>query len=806
MKRVLKLIGLTGLWIFACRFPFETGRPDCLASPASSLVQNGENKAPGNLAGKLSTDLKAEMASLRIDLDRLPELDPESRREAVHRFLETASVLKAVEGADEPGAEEYPCAVSADPDRIRNWIDRHRYETALAGLQPVLESSEPSVRCRALFLAGKAWMGLRIYDSAAACFQAAGENPHCICRDYALYLQASNNFRAGQPEKTQMAAGELMKDFPEFPYMPETILLLADVRADRKEWDAVLDLLKNQSDSEEILIRRARAVMGMKRWARANALFRRQWIEYPAGRNAEEIESGYREVCSRLNRSFPDVTSRERYERARRMDTAGLKHRAAEIYHELIRKGQRADLDALCRLYRAKILYDTRQNDEALAAYDAFLSRYPGHPSVPTVLTRKSIIYRRLGDENAYFSTADQIIRNHRWSERWADVVIGRGETWRSRGELDKAAADFAAVVNRGGPGADTARWKTVWIWYDRKAFSTAEDGFQWFVQHRKGTDWEPQALYWKARCLENNGNSQQAETIYRDIATRFAWTYSGFRAGQRLGMSHSVRSGADSGSVSAAPEIPGNGTGESQRAMFLEAAGFYEFAAREWERHPAFPISEWILMRSADCHALSGNYLKARRLTWERFGEKIPSGAISVAAGKMVYPLPPLLQPIIDRWARTYCVDPHLIAALILQESGFDPAAFSENMAAGYMQIMPELFERMSGDWDGSYTARDRFVPELNIRGGVRYLGELLKRYRGSIPMALAAYNAGEHRVDAWREDYGSMAEDEWVEHIPFHQTRLFVKLIMGNVFCYAELYGPPSSGLETRPESQSE
>jgi soluble lytic murein transglycosylase len=95
-----------------------------------------------------------------------------------------------------------------------------------------------------------------------------------------------------------------------------------------------------------------------------------------------------------------------------------------------------------------------------------------------------------------------------------------------------------------------------------------------------------------------------------------------------------------------------------------------------------------------------------------------------------------------IQEISRQHGVSPVLVEAVVRAESGFDPSAVSPKGAAGLMQLMPQTASALG--------VRDRFDPRENIRGGVRHLRYLLERYRGSVPQAVAAYNAGEKAVDA--------------------------------------------------------
>lgn len=94
----------------------------------------------------------------------------------------------------------------------------------------------------------------------------------------------------------------------------------------------------------------------------------------------------------------------------------------------------------------------------------------------------------------------------------------------------------------------------------------------------------------------------------------------------------------------------------------------------------------------------------------------------------------------VIERYANQFRVDPVLVRAVILVESGFDPNCVSRRGARGLMQLMPETARR--------YGVRKIFDPEQNIRGGVQYLADLIQLFPNDLPRTLAAYNAGENAV----------------------------------------------------------
>lgn len=103
-----------------------------------------------------------------------------------------------------------------------------------------------------------------------------------------------------------------------------------------------------------------------------------------------------------------------------------------------------------------------------------------------------------------------------------------------------------------------------------------------------------------------------------------------------------------------------------------------------------------------------------------------------------------PWLERVIASQARRYGIHPALLRAVIKTESNFDPVAVSRSGAIGLMQLMPETAAKLG--------VQNPYDPEDNMQGGARHLRHLLDRYRGNLRLTLAAYNAGEHRVDRYR------------------------------------------------------
>jgi soluble lytic murein transglycosylase len=126
-------------------------------------------------------------------------------------------------------------------------------------------------------------------------------------------------------------------------------------------------------------------------------------------------------------------------------------------------------------------------------------------------------------------------------------------------------------------------------------------------------------------------------------------------------------------------------------------------------------------------------------------------------------------------------------VASLIRQESEFNPSAISPANAYGLMQLLPSVGKSMAHE-EGmkNFQTFQLLDPATNIRLGTRYLRQTLNRFGGVKEYTLAAYNAGDERVTDWRSGEHSQEIDEFVESIPFSETRIYVENILRDIATY--------------------
>jgi soluble lytic murein transglycosylase len=164
-------------------------------------------------------------------------------------------------------------------------------------------------------------------------------------------------------------------------------------------------------------------------------------------------------------------------------------------------------------------------------------------------------------------------------------------------------------------------------------------------------------------------------------------------------------------------------------------------------------------------------------------------AGPLGEAVRELTLPL--RHDDIIRQQARQKRLDPALIAAVIYEESKFRDQT-SHAGARGLMQITPEtarFIARRSGGT--AFVQEDLAIPQINIAYGAYYLRYLIDHYEGNETLAVAAYNAGQTRVDTWLRGAGGAGDFKVEDHIPFPETREYVDGVMRHREEYAEHYG---------------
>jgi soluble lytic murein transglycosylase len=221
-------------------------------------------------------------------------------------------------------------------------------------------------------------------------------------------------------------------------------------------------------------------------------------------------------------------------------------------------------------------------------------------------------------------------------------------------------------------------------------------------------------------------------------------------------------------------------------------AAGLYDdaldelrFAQRAWGSSPAVEATQ------AFVYYQKGELVRARTVMRRAYPQYLTAGGEALPAAILQIMFPLTYWDAIKKNAAIHGLDPYVVAALIAQESMFDPRARSSANAWGLMQIVPSTGRRLASALGiRRFTTAMLTNGETNIRLGTLYFKRLVSQF-GGVHYALASYNAGENRVVRWKAERPGMDEDEFIDDIPFPETQNYVKRILGSAEDYRRLYG---------------
>ncbi len=363
-----------------------------------------------------------------------------------------------------------------------------------------------------------------------------------------------------------------------------------------------------------------------------------------------------------------------------------------------------------------------------------------------------------------------------------------------NRGHFREALPDLKETLLRypHSSFADDAAWYLALAYYLLGDAAQAEKGITTYQQVARHND-EDAAMrvrYWRARIASLAGQAGEATALLHECVARGPFNYYGLLARARL---------RELGETLPWPPLAGRGAAPKvvqdpavARALELERAGLSPEAGVELERNEA-----GIIKRNGKAQALPFLLATYPRLLGFRRAQQLAE-----SAGEDGLPDPRLFWQAAYPRAFADAVEsygkasgnPDLFAyAIMRKESNYYPFALSSSDARGLLQLIPSTGEQVARKLGVAGYPDQLFDPDTNIRLGTAYLGGLYRRFQNQEALAAGAYNAGEHAMMRWCDQWGSRPLDEFVELITYDQAREYIKRVLGIYARYRHLYGQP-------------
>ncbi|MCP4243673.1 MAG: transglycosylase SLT domain-containing protein [Myxococcota bacterium] len=499
------------------------------------------------------------------------------------------------------------------------------------------------------------------------------------------------------------------------------------------------------------------------------------WVRYPLA-DLQGIDDDLDALEAELSRPLRDA---DQYRR--RGDVLfGARHNEAALaaYERALERGELDTRGARrAKRQRARTLYRLRRYSEASEAFAAL-------PQSPENRIGGASARARSGEVAEAAEELEKIAAQVRGGQG-ASAKLMAALLWDGEGEQERARALFASLAQGSGPKAATALWRLGWGAYLAGNYEAARQHLERLAERETGEVARLRARYWGARAAERLGDETAADA-FGAIAREFPFSYYGWRASRRAAQGPSERP-----KWRLAPGEVALAAKDLDRPRILLEAGRTDAAHEALDRLYLRVGGVEDRLRLAALYAEAGDYHRPQRLVVGAYQETLARGPAREVIELWWHAWPaPYPEAVFGATEGRDVLDPELLYAVMREESGYRPEVRSVSGARGLLQLMPDTAERVARqEAFESFRVEDLFQPQVNIELGAAYLDQLLEQFRGRASAAIGSYNAGPHRVVEWLEDQ-PLDDDEWVEAIPYEQTRNYVKRVLRSVHAYQVLY----------------
>jgi soluble lytic murein transglycosylase len=666
-----------------------------------------------------------------------------------------------------------------------------RTPAAYAGVTKYAHQNTGEAAAAAYLALGHADLLDKHYAEAAADFRLARKAGTELA-DYADFLGARANHEAANESAAEVLLSGFALRYPESIFVAqapeleaETLLAMQDAAGAQKVLAAAAGTAAANRPGYQLA--QGEVAFALGKTQQAESLFKRLLLAHPLGQEGEIARIKLTAMGIEAS-----LTTAELRSLGDAYYNAGHYSDANEQYLALARQ---SGLDAVSRNGFAV----------AAAACDLKLKRLTKAQAEALPDTQDENGARRLyllvqlarnrDDLNDLKRIVAELESNFPQSPWLAEALYSSGNQYLLRRDYATAAEYYSTLATQfpSSKYAATAHWRAGWLSYRQGLYADATRLFDEQIRLYPGATETVSALYWRGRIYETQEHKPaQAAANYRALIRAYPHYFYAQMSRQRLAALGNAQLAAqpllDGFQAPPVPQLEESFPSDSPhlaKARLLANAGLNEYIAQEIAADP--DSSSWSALAEAQIYASYGENFRGLRL----MKRALPSAgtasiqSIPLAYWRILFP-EPYWQTIKAESAK-HNLDPYLVAALIRQESEFNPSAISPANAYGLMQLLPAVGKSMAHQ-EGleHFQTFQLFDPAINIRLGTRYLRRTLDKFGGVTEYALAAYNAGDERVHDWEAAGPYQGIDEFVESIPFTETREYVESILRNLETY--------------------
>jgi soluble lytic murein transglycosylase len=621
--------------------------------------------------------------------------------------------------------------------------------------------------------------------------------------DYVAYYLGTSYLQTGHTAEAISTLADFAEAHPDSLLVRDARVSYADallLEGQAAEAVTLLEQIRVPVRSDvEFALGRAYAAAGQN--AKAAEIFSYIYFTMPA---ATEADAAYAEL-----KKLPSVPPPTPAQRKIRADALLSKHRyaeAADEYRSLANEPGTINFDRpSLQLALADALHRSGKNRDANLVL-ALLGNSTGEANAQRLYLLGQIAFAT-SDNDAFYRSVDEL-RHAAPASPWLEqALLTAANLHLVHHEYDQALDAFREAQQRfpNGPRASYVHWKAAWLTLRSGRNDDAKKAFEEQIALYPSGAETPAALYWRARLAEEDNQPIMARAFYQKLSDRYRNFYYAELARQRL---KSLPANTDTttqyavldrvppldSNVKITDSEPPSDELHVQKAELLGNGGLVDFAVRELQAATAADGGSWGPAETAQLYLETGHYNQAIEFMKHSAPNYFALDIPDMPRKYWEALFPKAYWSDLKRSAAINGLDPYLVASLIRQESEFNPNAVSRANAVGLMQLLPKTGKAVAKEVKMKrYNASQLYTPAVNMQLGTRYFKGMVDKFGGSFEYALAAYNAGSERVDEWLSQGKYRDPQEFVESIPFTETREYVQAIMRNASVYKQLYGTP-------------
>ncbi len=695
------------------------------------------------------------------------------------------------------------CAMAVSAQSLDALAERYRKTpTAASARAAVLRYAEAHRADKngalALLLLGATENDQRQFGDALAHLKTAGKRLPELA-DYTGYLSAVAESGLRQFADTASSLQPVWQSTPASPLVAKAVLLQAESFLEGGNPAGAATLVQQHladlsAPQAELLLAQAYAAQNNADAAAQH--YQKIYIEYPLSKESADAEAAIAR--------YPSIPADALFARGLKLETGGDYTRAGKELTALLARLSGENYD-LARVRIGAAAYLARENEAAYKYLISFEATTPASEAERLYYLLES--QRRLNRLDEMNATLQKLAQSYPQSHWRLEALISAGNYYASHDQPEIAQPLYRTCYESftADPQSAGCHWNVTWSAY-RQDPAPAEGMLREHLTRYPSSDQVSPALYYLGRIAESKSDWASARAYYDTINSAYPNYYYAMLARERL-ETPSIASATASPATKQfltgaqfvnrhAPEsFEANPTTKQRvaRAHLLGVAGLDDLAEGELrfgaraDGQPqimALELAELASERDAPDQGI-------------RFIKRYAPGYLSLSLDaaperfwRLAFPLP--YRKSIEEYCREQSLDPYLMAALIRQESEFNPKAISRANARGLAQVMPATGRQLNRKLKiPRYSTAMLFTPDTNLKMGTYYLKQLSDELEGKWEATLASYNAGKAHVTTWMASSNFREPAEFVESIPFNETRTYVQSVLRNAEMYRKLYG---------------